>query len=205
MAARLDQRVLWKCYQWKINKYDVINTNSISHQLLKSHYRKAPDFHRYDLRSSPVKYRLHETSWKSLRLYLRILYCLGTVGESFLEAAFFFYLGTVAYGSNDYRLNIGKRVEYMVCHSGHLQIINLLIQSYKDSQIWMCDFGQFTSIWNCVRRYCAALQPPWYHRTIVVMRMDALDCLHDFTIYVLRSMICACWALRVSWTNFCLN
>ena len=48
--------------------------------------------------------------------------------------------------------------------------------------------------------------PACRHKAIVVMkRMDALDCLHGVTIYVLCSLLCACWTLCVSWTNFCFN
>ena len=40
-------------------------------------------------------------------------------------------------------------------------------------------------------------------------RMDVLDCLHVFTIYVLCSLLCACWVASVSWTSLsqlgCLN
>ena len=48
----------------------------------------------------------------------------------------------------------------------------------------------------------------WMARAIAIVvmrRMDALDCLHDVTIYVLCSLLCACWTLCVSWTNFCFN
>ena len=45
-----------------------------------------------------------------------------------------------------------------------------------------------------------------HHKAIVVMRrMGALHCFLDFTTYVLHSLLCACWALCVSWTNFCFN
>ena len=36
------------------------------------------------------------------------------------------------------------------------------------------------------------LKPACCHKAIVVMRMGALDCLHDFTVYVLRSLLCGC-------------
>ena len=40
---------------------------------------------------------------------------------------------------------------------------------------------------------------------IVVMRTGALYCLHDFIIFALCPMLFTCWAVCVSWNNFCFN
>ena len=41
--------------------------------------------------------------------------------------------------------------------------------------------------------------------SVVMRKMSACDCLHDFPIYVLHSLLCACRVLCVLQTNFCFN
>ena len=63
MAARLNhiRRVPQRwCYQWKINKHSIINTDCLSHQLLELRFCKVPDYYCYEICPILIRCKLHE-------------------------------------------------------------------------------------------------------------------------------------------------
>ena len=72
---------------------------------------------------------------------------------------------SIGYESNNYRLNIVKRVEWMVCHSDHKYLHHLqssvsewlmkIAATIFTQKMWMYYFDKFISIWSWVcRQYC---------------------------------------------------
>ena len=60
--------------------------------------------------------------------------------------------------------------------------VYIYIYIYISIYTWHVDFGQPV---NSVPACCLKVNG-------VMMRMGATDCLHDLTVYVLRSLLCAC-------------
>ena len=82
-----------------------------------------------------------------------------------------------------------------------LRIWSLILKKYLMENFIFC----VQCKWQCSKLVLAGMLPQSHCGDEKDKRIGLSSWLHYFTIYVLCSLLCACWALCMSWTNFCFS